>query len=183
MTAVSGGSTPSIGSRFGKMFHRLVMRVEHIFDQTWVIIPSQPILNSFIFFGTLLVILVDAPPIYFEGLMIGHWVFIAWCAMGIASPIGTAIAHHLIYRYQKRTRLFGFWLRAGSDIMTLLALTAYIVARFLSPFDDASVYSISILIGVWVIQTLLVVRDLWALVLIERTASRLHKVVYEGGVL
>lgn len=181
MSIAPGNLIPNQNSRLGKIFHKLIVRVEQIFDQTWVIIPSQGVLNVFIFLGTLMVILVDAPPIYFEGLMIGHWVFIAWCIMGISSPVGTAIAHHLIYRYQKRTRLFGFWLRAGSDIMTLLALTAYIVARFLSPFDDATVYSISILIGVWVIQTLLVIRDLWALVLIERTASRLHKVVYGGG--
>jgi len=181
MSTISGSSVLNPKNRFGKILHKLIMRVEHIFDQTWVIIPSQPILNVFIFLGTLMVILVDAPPISFEALMIGPWVFVAWCAMGTASPVGTAIAHHLIYRHQKKTRLFGFWLRAGSDIMMLLALTAYLVAKFLSPFDDASVYSTSILIGVWIIQTLLVVRDLWALVLIERTASRLHKVVYGGG--
>lgn len=170
----------------GHLRHRLTallrqvrLRLEELFDQAWAIVPSQPILNAFIFIATVTVILIDVPPISFDRLGVGPWVFVTWCVLGLSGPLGVAISRQLILRCRGRKRLFGFWLRFASDTMLAVALAAYLVSRLLTPNDDSTLYSLVIVTGVWLLQLLWIVRDVWALVLIERTATRLNNIVYE----
>lgn len=170
----------------GHLRHRLItllrqfrLRLEEMFDHAWAIVPSQPILNLFIFAATITVMAVDAPPISFERLGVGPWVFATWCVLGIAGPLGVLGSHQLILHCRGRKRLFGFWLRFACDTMLAVALAAYLVSRLLTPNDDSTLYGLVIITGVWLLQLLWIVRDVWALVLIERTATRLNSIVYE----
>lgn len=164
--------------RLSILFRQFRLRLEEIFDNAWAIVPSQPILNFFIFLATLVVIFIEAPPISFERLGVGPWVFIAWCALGLGGPLGVLGSRQLILHTRGRKRLFGFWLRFASDTMLAVALIVYLISRLLTPNDDSTLYSMVIVFGVFLLQLLWVVRDVWALVLIERTATRLNNIVY-----
>lgn len=167
-----------LAHRVSLLVRRLRLQVEELFDHAWAVVPSQPVLNFFLFLATLAVIFI-APPISFEELGIGWWVFVAWCALSLAGPLGVYAARLLILRCRGRRRLFGFWIRLAADVMQWVALSAYLVARiFAEPFDDGLLYSQIAISGIWMLQLLWVVRDVWALILIERTATRLNAIVY-----
>lgn len=167
-----------LAHRVSLLVRRLRLQVEELFDHAWAVVPSQPVLNFFLFVATLVVIFVDTPPIAFEKLGVGQELFYAWCVLGLAGPVGVYGARQFITRYRGRKRLFGFWLRFAADLMQFLALSAYLAARVFAPLDDSLLYSQVIISGVWVLQALWVIRDIWALVLIERTATRLNSLVY-----
>lgn len=171
---------PGVGlvRRVSLFVRRIRLQVEELFDQAWAVVPSQPVLNFFLFFATVAVIFIDTPPIAFERLGVGPWVFGAWCVLGLSGPVGVSISRQLILRCRGRKRLFGFWLRLAADVMLFLALSAYLSARFFVNFDDALLYSQIVIGGIWVLQGIWVARDLWALILIERTATRLNAIVY-----
>lgn len=174
-------SGAGLARRVSLLVRRIRLQVEELFDQAWAVVPSQPVLNFFLFAAVLAVIVIDTPPISFERLGIGQGVFHAWCVLGLSGPIGVSISRQLIGRCRGRKRLFGFWLRTAADLMQFLALSAYLVARFFVPVDDALIYSQILIGGVWMLQFIWVIRDVWALVLIERTASRLNLIVYGHG--
>lgn len=164
--------------RVSLLVRRIRLQVEELFDQAWAVLPAQPLLTFFLFCATLAVIIIDAPAIAFERLVPGWWVFWAWCFLGLVGPVLLLISRHLIVRHRQHKRLFGFWLRTAADIMQSVALTAYLAARVLVPSDDSAIYSLILIGGVWLLQMLWVIRDIWALVLIERTATRLNAIVY-----
>ena len=168
----------TITPRLAGILHRLRLRIEEAFDQAWASLPAEPVLGLFLFTATLAVIVIDSPPIGFGALGVGSWVFVAWCVLGLVSPVGVFVSHRLIVHHRQRRRLFGFYLRTAADVMQFLALSAYLAARLLVPVDDGLVYSQLVISGIWVLQALWVVREIWALVLIERTATRLNTIIY-----
>lgn len=167
-----------LGQRLSLLIQRVRVRIEGLFDQAWAAVPSQPVLNVFLFLAALAVIFIDAPPIAFAALGVGQGLFYAWCLLSLAGPIALLGARYLIMHARRRRRLFGFWLRASADIMQFLALTAYLSARLFAPADDGVIYSQIVISGVWVLQGIWVIRDIWALILIERTATHLNSLVY-----
>lgn len=171
-------SGSGIAHRMSALVRRIRLQVEELFDQTWAAVPSQSVLNFFLFLAALAVIVIDTPPISFEKIGVGHGLFVAWCILSLAGPTGVMISRHLIMKCRQRKRLFGFWLRFAADVMQFIALTAYLAARLFVPIDDALIFSQILISGIWVLQGIWVVRDVWALVLIERTASRLNVLVY-----
>lgn len=172
-------SGSGIAYRMSALVRRIRLQVEELFDQTWATVPSQSVLNFFLFIAALAVIVIDTPPISFEKLGVGPGLFYAWCVLSLAGPAGVMVSRHLIMKCRHRKRLFGFWLRFASDLMQFVALTAYLTARLFVPIDDALIFSQILISGIWVLQGIWVLRDAWALVLIERTATRLNAIVYE----
>lgn len=175
---MSTTETPSLSYRLSLLVRRMRLRLEGMFDQAWAIVPSQPVLNVFLFAAVLAVIFIDSPPIAFGSLGVGQGLFYAWCLLSLAGPVGICAARYLIMRCKRRRRLFGFWLRSAADIMQFLALSAYLCARLVVPVDDGLIYAQIVITGIWVLQGIWVIRDIWALVLIERTATHLNSIVY-----
>jgi hypothetical protein len=171
-------SESRIAHRVSLLVRRIRLQVEELFDQAWAVVPSQPVLNFFLFAAAVAVILIDTPPIAFERLGVGQGLFFAWCVLSLSGPVGVSVSRQLITRCRLRKRLFGFWLRLAADLVQFLALAAFLVARQLAPVDDSLIFSQIAITGIWVLQGIWVLRDVWALVLIERTATRLSVIVY-----
>jgi hypothetical protein len=146
--------------------NRLRAWAEVFFDELWRLIPAQPILFPFFFIGAALTLLCPpAAPVAMTGIHL-----VTWSVLALVTPALVLAAWWMIVRKTGFTRYLGFYFRFGGDIGQLVVLATYIAS-----WSNAPVYALVILVGVAAFVTVLVVRDIMALVLVENVASRLYR--------
>lgn len=154
--------------------------IEEWFDAPWRIVPAEPILFLFLWIGGVHVIATtDNNRIEFVDAGLSEYVYLAWNILILLSPIMVAVAWLLITFKAGRWMVFGFWLRLGGDTGILCALAALIATRIAvieAPIGDSPLFGLITLGGFAVFIACLVVRDIGALVLLERLTSRLRRI-------
>lgn len=145
------------------------------FSSPWPLVPFSPLLFSFVWVATLVVIVQDdLYPIPFE--VLATWAYVLWGVVGLGSPPLALFAYYLV-RYCKRARstLFGFWLRFAADLGQLTAMTVFFIAIQISEpwVNESQIYRRYIGIAVLIFLVTLVVRDILALVATELLARRI----------
>lgn len=161
---------------FGQHFHF------HItlswFDAAWRVVPTQALMYLFIWLGGVLALQGDGAPVGFEALGLGISAYHAWHVLCIGSPMLVMASRLIIYFLRGRWRVFGFWLRLGGDLGVLMALIAYLAARVTvlqSSISNAALFALTVVAGVLALVVAWVVRDVGAIVALEKLTTRLHK--------
>jgi len=151
------------------------------FTKPWRIVPAQAVLYVFLWIAGIHVIVTPFnEEIGFELAGLHPGTYYWWNALVLISPVMVAAAYALIRHGRGSVRMFGFWLRLGGDLGVLAALTALIATRVhvlgdSGPLGDSPLFGLITLTGLNVFVGMLIVRDIGALVVIERLAGILHE--------
>ncbi len=153
------------------------------FGVPWRFVPAQAVLFVFVWIAGVHVIATpNNEQIGFLEAGLSSRVYIAWNILILVSPCLVAISYMLIRYSRGHFRVAGFWVRLGGDFGVMSALSALIWTRIAvltaTPDDrvgDSPLFSLISLSGVTVFTAMLIVRDIGAIVLLERLATRLEK--------
>lgn len=154
-------------------------RVADWFDDPWRVIQTQPVLFLFMWIGVIHVVATpDNEHLGFDEVGFGRITYWAWNVLMLTGPVMVGAARLLI-RYRKgRYRVWGGWLRLGGDLAVFAGLAAYLATRMLvlgPHMADSPLFSLITFTGIEVVVGAFVVRDIGALVLLERVTSHLHR--------
>lgn len=156
-------------------------KVSAWFVAPWRVVPAQPVLYLFIWIAGLHVIATpNNTQIGFSEAGLDERVYHWWNALILASPVMVAAAYVLIFHTHGHLRIAGLWVRLGGDVGVVSALAALIWTRILilapepNQIGDGLLFSLIALTGVTVFVAMLVVRDVGAIILLERLSRRLH---------
>lgn len=156
------------------------------FTTPWRVVPASPTLYVFVFVAGVHVIATTGnAELGFDEAGFVPAVYYWWNFLVVVSPFMVCLAYMLIRKAHGHARLWGFWLRLAGDFGTAAAVTAMVTTRLLilSPntiMSDAQLFSLIILCGVAVFMLELVVRDIGALVVMEKLARQLHEIDHES---
>ncbi len=103
----------------------------------------------------------------------------AWTILMLSSPLQAGIAWGLITYGRGRLRVFGMWQRLGGNVGLFLGLLAFVLARLWRygfSVPDAALFGVTMVFGVAAYTSFLVLRDITALLLLERVTTELHDV-------
>lgn len=147
---------------------RLRAWVTVFFDELWRLIPAQPILFPFFFVSGLLALAF--PPA-------SHLIATVWVALSVTSPVLVLLAWWMITYQHGFMRYWGMWIRTVGDVGQTVALIVAIVLWWsvVPPPLVVILFGIAVFVGV------LVVRDLLALWLVEKVASKLYLDVHNAA--
>lgn len=144
----------------------------------WCRVPFQPILAVVLWASALRIIITDGLPPYRVNILIGEPGEHIWAGTAVAAPLMLGSAWWLIRkcRWQKST-LAGMWIRFGADVAMFAVLLTYHLANVLTmPHElrQETVLSRYLTAAILVFQMLVIVRDVWALILVERLAKTIE---------
>ena len=142
-------------------------------DRTFGRVAFQPILYLVLWAAAIRLGLSDYTNIPFREVLTG-WTEALWEALSIGCPPLAGVAWWMIVHRPPRAKLAGHWLRLSADIGMLVAVLTYHVATVLGQSqwrDDATIYSRYLTGSVILFLAVLVVRDVWVLVTINRLAA------------
>jgi hypothetical protein len=168
------------------MSEQLRTSISRWFTTPWRVVPASPILYVFVFVAGVHVIATTGnAELGFDEAGFVPVVYYWWNFLVVVSPFMVCLAYILIRKAHGHARLWGFWLRLAGDFGTAAAVTAMVTTRLLilSPnviMSDAQLFSLIILCGVAVFMLELVVRDIGALVVMEKLARQLHEIDHES---
>lgn len=152
--------------------------MKRVFVLPWPVVRFQPILYLFIWSATIRIIITEQIPIRFD--LISPWIYKAWATLNVLCPLIALLALWLIRKCKwSRSTLVGIWLRLGSDIGMFLALLSFHLAGILSDADpslveETTVFRRYIVASCLFFCLLLVVRDILAIVAVERLSIRIR---------
>ena len=146
------------------------------FTDTWGSLPAVPVLYTFMLCGTLNIILTPNNPTS-EGVHTPGWVSDLWRFSSLLAPMLVALAWYLVEHRSGRQRLIGLYLRFAGDAGQAVALGVFLVIRlsFTPVSDDAHIFLMWIVGGVFAFVLMLVARDLWILRRVQEIASVLEQ--------
>lgn len=154
--------------------HRVAAWATRMFAADWPTVRFQPVLFLFSFISTLHVILTDNIPIGFDDAL-GGLSFTAWAVLGVTSPPLLLVAWLCIRFGTRYTRLLGFWARlvadAGMTTTIVTFLITFVTQRGLD--NDYRLYGLFLFAAVTVFMVMMIGRDIWHLILINKVANRL----------
>lgn len=153
-------------------------RVADWFDAPWRIIPAEPVLFLFVWIGAIHVIVTpNNDDIGFSNAGFGSFTYYAWNVLMLIGPTMVGTARMLVHYRRGRWRVWGNWLRLGGDLAVFAGLAAYLIARITvlgAHMADSPLFSMITFTGIEVLVGAFVVRDIGALVLLERVTGDLH---------
>ena len=157
------------------LLRRAISAWDSFFNNSWRLIPFQPILYFFLWGAAIrLWVNQDQPPNFED--VIAHGTYGVWLFLGIVGPPLSLLSWRMI-RQPGRIRFLGFWVRLSSDMMTFTTVLAYHIVTVLTyrnP-DEARIFSRYIIGSALAFMSFLIIRDLAAIVLVERVARRIHR--------
>lgn len=155
-------------------------RIYQWFAHPWQVVPAQAVLFTFLFIaGVHVVATPNNTSIGFDAAGLSTHTYQWWNLLILTSPIMVAASYLLIRYGRAYGRLTGFWLRLGGDLGMTAALATIIATRIavLTPDGvpgDSPLFSMITLSGMNMWCLMLVVRDIGAIVTLERLASHIH---------
>lgn len=154
-------------------------RIYQWFAHPWQAVPAQGALFAFLFIaGVHVIVTPNNTSIGFEAAGLSTATYMWWNILILSSPVMVAASYLLIKYGLGYARLTGFWLRLGGDLGMTAALAVIIATRaaVLSPIGvgDSPLFSMVTLTGLTMWCAMLVVRDIGAIITLERLANRIH---------
>lgn len=149
-------------------------RLNSWLSRPWALVPFQPILFFFLFVGTIHVIGFSIPNSM--EIAVGHVTYHVWAALGVGCP-PLLLVSWLMIRFGNSHMIYAaMWLRLGADMGQLFALAAFGAARlaYITSYGEPGLYVVFITAACLLFLSLLVVRDVAKLILVERVARRLN---------
>lgn len=156
-------------------------RITDWFATPWRVVPAQAVLYTFLWIaGVHVIVTPKNEQIGFREAGLGAATYYWWNALVLLGPVMVGAAYLMICKLHGLYRMAGFWIRLGGDLSVLAALTALVLTRVLvlgdnGPLGDSPLFALITLTGTGVFVTMLVVRDIGALVVLERLATFLHE--------
>ena len=152
------------------------------FSDNWGTLPAVPVLYTAMLLGTLQITLTRRGTVTGE-IHTPIWVSDVWRASSLISPALVALAWYLVVNKPGKPRLIGLWLRFGGDVGQAVALSVFLLIRLhYAPIDDdAHIFLMYIVGGVFFLVCMLVVRDIWILGLVQEIAAHLER-LNEAGI-
>jgi hypothetical protein len=150
------------------------------FSDTWGSLPAVPVLYFFMFLGTVQIIATSTPG---QVLHAPYWVSMLWRGSALCSPMLVVLAWYLVTHRAGRQRLFGLWMRFAGDFGQAIALAVFLTMRlaYTPVHDDAHIFLMYIVGGVFTFVTMLVIRDVWILRRVQEIAAYIER-LNEAGV-
>lgn len=146
------------------------------FNRDWAALRFQPLAFLFLWLGTWHVLWTDNYPPIELSQVIGAWAYGGWIGLSLGSPVLLGAAY-LAMRSNRYAKYVGLWLRLAADFGQAVAvgvfLAAWIVQRGAGE-NDYRLYLFFTAVSVLVFLVVMVVRDVWQLVVVERLATRLE---------
>lgn len=151
------------------------------FADSWGTLPAVPVLYTAMLLGTLHITVAR------HGTVVGEistpaWVSDVWRVSGFISTLLVVAAWYLVTHHPGKPRLFGLWLRLIGDFGEAIALSVFLLIRLhYAPIDDdAHVFLMYIVGGVFTLVCMLLVRDAWILLRVQEIAARLQRLDEAG---
>lgn len=150
------------------------------FTDTWGSLPAVPVLYAFMLCGTLQ-IMTRRGNVTVQ-VHVSAWISDTWRCSSLLSPLLVGLAWHLVTHHSGRKRLIGLYLRFAGDFGQAVALGVFLIIRLsYSPVnDDAHIFLMWIVGGVFAFVCMLVARDLWILRRVQEVAMILERLEKAG---
>lgn len=162
------------------MKHSLIHWGNRFFDKSWRIIAFQPVLYLILWAAAIRLGLDhDDRQLSFDAIAPTGF-YGVWITMGIICPMTSLLSWFLIQKRYGRQRFIGVWLRLASDVGVLTTIVAYHAAVIMMILDDNDIddeqyiYARYLQSATILFVAMLVIRDVWSLVIIERLARTIH---------
>jgi hypothetical protein len=156
-------------------------RISKWFATPWRVVPAQAVIYTFLFIAAVHVIVTTSnEQIGFREAGLGAATYYWWNVLILLGPAMTGVAYLLIRHASGHLTVWGLWLRLGGDLSVLATLTALIatwimVLTDVGPLGDSPLFALIALSGLTVFTGMLVVRDIGALIVLERIANVIHR--------
>lgn len=153
------------------MWDRLI-KANEFFSKSWRLMAFQPVLYFFIFGVSIRLWLNQTEPPAFKEVIASGFYGI-WLFLGVASPILALISWIFIQKLRRRWSFIGMWTRLASDISVFTSLLTYHLVT-LDGRTEVMIFNRYVLASTMVFVLTLIIRDIWAIVLMERLATQIH---------
>lgn len=149
-------------------WHRLLKRADRYYDQDWRMVWFQPILSLFIFGCSIRCALTYSVPEPDFHAVLGFDFYHLWLLLGMLCPVMGLTAWVMI-RLGGRAGVIGRGVRLGGDIGLLTVLLAYhaVSSRVDFATNEDRIFSQYVVAAVMVFVVELIVRDMWAIRLVN----------------
>lgn len=158
-------------------WRRAVDQGDLYYDKDWRTVVFQPLLYFFVFGASVrLAFVTTFEPIHVHAVLPNApFGYALWLALGIVGPI-LALHSWLFIRHGGRLRIMGMWLRFSADVSVFTCLLTYHLAAVLTYAPTESrIFSRYVIGAVMIFVVELIVRDVWALRLVEQRARRMRR--------
>lgn len=141
----------------------------------WHRVAFQPILFAFAWSASVRIIVGDGQPVPFDEMT--HGTAIGWSVLSLVSPPLALLSWWLLLHSRRpRAALVGMWTRLVADVGQFVALLVFHLATAFSEGwpDEVHVYTRYIFAAAIGFVAVLIVRDVWALTVMNNLAGRLR---------
>lgn len=153
------------------MGNRLI-RANEFFSKPWRLMAFQPVLYLFVFGASVRLWTNNSEPPAFKEAIADHFYGI-WLFLGISSPILALISWIFIQKLRRRWSFVGMWTRLASDINIFTNLLTYHLVT-LDGRTEVMIFNRYVLASTFLFVLSLIVRDIWAIIVMERLATHIH---------
>ena len=132
----------------------------------------------FLWLGTWHVLWTDNYPPIELSQVIGPWAFGGWIGLSLVSPPLLCAAYLAVHSRNGYAKYVGLWLRLAADFGQAVAVAVFLAAWIVqrgAGVNDYRLYLFFIAASVQAFLVVMVVRDVWQLVVVERLATRLER--------
>ncbi len=147
----------------------LIHRLDRYYDQDWRQVWFQPILFLFVFGAAVRLAVNPDPTPPFEQFF-GTWFYWLCLTLGVVAPLLCLLAWILI-RGCGRAIVLGQGIRLSGDIGVMTVLLSYHLTE-LPISDESHLFSRYVVAAVMVFVLEMIVRDLWAIRLVNKLARK-----------
>lgn len=159
------------GRRTDVSWRGLIARGNDYFDQSWRSIWFQPVLYLFLFGAGIRLAVNQTEPPPFTQVIAADGFYELWLALLVGSPPAAAVSWWLIFTRRGRFRYAGMWLRLSADLGVFVTLLTYHLAVIAgNPATESRIFSRYVVGAVMLFTVELIVRDVWALAVVEARA-------------
>jgi hypothetical protein len=153
---------------------RRLNQLNKYFAKSWRIMAYQPVLYVFIFAASVRLWHNDSPPPKFD--YIARNFYDIWLILGIVSPIVALIAWICVQKRTGRAVFIGMWVRLAADIGIMTNLLSYHLATISDGRSEATIFSRYLMGATMFFVLTLIVRDLWAIYIMEKLAGQIDSI-------
>lgn len=143
----------------------------------WHRVPFQPILYLFLWSAAVRIIFVDGEPIPFQRYLT-PWADIAWNVISLTCPPLALLSWWMLTQCRfARVTLAGLWVRLAADFGQFVGLLTFHVASAftLTERTESHIYARYAVAACMAFTLTLVLRDLWAIAVMDRLARHLDE--------
>lgn len=144
----------------------------YLFD-SWGMIPFQMLLYTFIFAAGISLWVIDAPLPPLE--ILAPHIYWLWLSLCILCPVIALLSWFCIMQFSGRWKYRGYWFRLAGDSGMFFALLAFHLSIVMTrpEITEARVFSRFWRLAVIAFVFVLVIRDIWSIIITEKTARKL----------